>query len=36
MERTQASEARRIAVQFAHALGFTEDQAGKVGVVVTE
>jgi anti-sigma regulatory factor (Ser/Thr protein kinase) len=35
-ERTQVSEARRIAVQFARSLGFTQDQAGKVAIVATE
>ncbi len=30
------SEARRIAVQFAHSLGFTQDQSGKVAIVATE
>ena len=36
IERTQAAEARRVAVQFAQSLGFTQEQAGKVAIVATE
>ena len=35
-ERSQASEARRIAAQFATQLGFEEERAGKVAIVATE
>jgi anti-sigma regulatory factor (Ser/Thr protein kinase) len=35
-ERSQTSEARRIAVQFAQKLGFNDSQAGEVAVVATE
>ncbi|HYP08223.1 MAG TPA: ATP-binding protein [Bryobacteraceae bacterium] len=35
-ERSQAAEARRIAIHLANKLGLSEEQAGKVGVVVTE
>lgn len=35
-ERSQASEARRIAVQFALQLGFDEERTGKVAIVATE
>jgi anti-sigma regulatory factor (Ser/Thr protein kinase) len=36
IERTQAAEARRVAVQFARSIGFTQEQAGKVAIVATE
>jgi anti-sigma regulatory factor (Ser/Thr protein kinase) len=35
-ERSQASEARRIAAQFAVQLGFDEERTGKVAIVATE
>src|SRR5215203_2387166 len=35
-ERSQAAEARRIAMHFARRLGFTEADIGRVGVVTTE
>lgn len=35
-ERTQASEARRVAAELARTLGFSETQAGEVAIVVTE
>ena len=35
-ERSQASEARRIAVQFAIQMGFDEERTGKVAIVATE
>ena len=35
-ERSQAAEARRIAMHFAQRLAFSEADIGRVGVVVTE
>lgn len=35
-ERSQAAEARRIAMLFAERLGYSEEKVGKVGVVATE
>jgi anti-sigma regulatory factor (Ser/Thr protein kinase) len=36
IERTQAAEARRIAVQISQALGWTRDQSGNIAIVATE